>query len=291
MLLLDKRRPARNWIFINLSFIFQFILLTGGAYAPYAPCLEPPLIKSLLPSDLATLSDCADTVMGWHIANNLLLNTSKTEALVTGTRQQIAKLDQTGGIVVSGSIVPFAAKPHVLGVTLDSYLSLDDHVTVAVRACNYHLHALRHIRPLITRDATNTIACSIVCSWLDYCNIILYGVSDYNISRLQRVQNALARTVCATSYRSSATDLRRSLHRLPVQQRIAYKIAMTTFKARHHKQPAYLSQLIIDYHPSRPLRSMGNYLITIRRGHYVQWARTCSSSPDRELRPQVEHSV
>ena len=148
-------------------------------------------IKSLLPSDLATLSDCADAVMCWHIANNLLLNPSKTEALVTGTRQQIAKFDQTGGIVVSGSIVSFAAKLHVLGVTLNSYLSLDDHATGAVRACNYHLRALRHIRPLITRDAANTIACSIVCSRLDYCNTILYGVSDYNISRLQRVQMLL----------------------------------------------------------------------------------------------------
>ena len=178
--------------------------------------------------------------MGWQIANNLLLNPSKTEVLDTGTRQQIAKLHQTGGIVVSGSIVQFAAKLHVLGVTLDSYLSLDDHVTGAVRACNYHLRALRHILPLITRDAANTIACSIVCSRLDYCNTILYGVSDYNISRLQRVQNALARTVCAAPYRS-ATDLRRSLHWLPVQQRIAYKIAMTTFKVRRHKQPVYLS--------------------------------------------------
>ena len=212
--------------------------------------------------------------MGWHIANNLLLNPSKTEALVTGTRQQIVKLDQTGGIVVSESIVPFAAELHVLGVTLDSYLSLDDHVTGAVRACNYHLRALRHIRPLITCDAANTIACSIVCSRLDYCNTILYGVSDYNISRLQRVQNALARTVCFAPYRSSATDLRRSLHWLPVQQRIAYKIAMATFQMQHHKQPVYLSQLIVDYCPSRPLRSMGKDLLVVFKP-----------------RPQVEHSV
>ena len=164
--------------------------------------------------------------------------------------------------MVSGSIVPFAAKLHVLGVTLNSYMSLDDHVTGAVRACNYHLRALRHIRPLITRDAANTIACSIVCSRLDYCNTILYGVSD---SRLQRVQNALARTMCAAPYRSSATDLRRSLHWLPVQQRIAYKIAITTFKMRRHKQPVYLSQLIVYYCPSRPLRSMGKDLLVVPR--------------------------
>ena len=88
--------------------------------------------------------------------------------------------------MVSGSIVPFAAKLHVLGLTLDSNLSLDDHVTGTVHACNYHLRVLRHIRPLITPDAANTIACSIVCSRLDYCNIILYGVSDYNTSRLHR---------------------------------------------------------------------------------------------------------
>ena len=102
----------------------------------------------------------------------------QTEAIITGTYQQIAKFDQSLGINVSGTTVPFSSKLRVLGVTLDSRLSFDDHVTSVVRACNYHNRALRHIRHLIDRETANVIACSIVSSRLDYCNAILCGVTS-----------------------------------------------------------------------------------------------------------------
>lgn len=178
-----------------------------------------------------------------------------------GTRQHVTKFYKSSGLAVSDVVIPFVAKPKVLGVTLDSHLSFDDHITGVVRACNYHLRALHHIRHLIDREAANTMACSIVCSRLDYCNSVLYGVTDANIGRLQRVQNSLARVVYNAPYRSSATALRRTLHWLPIKERISYKIAMLTFKVRLHQQPTYLAELIVDYIPSWSLRSSGTNLL------------------------------
>ena len=131
--------------------------------------------------------------------------------------------------------------------TLDSDLSFDEHIIGVVRACNYHLCSLRHIRHLIDREAANAIACSIVGSRLDYCNSILFGITDKNICRLQRFQNSLARVVCGASYLSSTTALRRSLHWLPIKQRIDHKVATLTFKVWLRHQPVYLSEFIIDY--------------------------------------------
>ena len=145
------------------------------------------VIDAKSPTRLATLSSCADAVTGWHIRNNLLLNPTKIKAIITGTRQQIARLGRSGGVVVSGAVVPFGSTLCVLVVTLDSELSFDEHITGVVRACNYHLRALRHIRHLIDREAANAVACSIIGSRLDYCNSILFGITDKNICRLQRV--------------------------------------------------------------------------------------------------------
>ena len=121
---------------------------------------------------LATLSSCADAVTGWHIRNDILLNSTKTEAITTGTRQQIARLYRSGGVVVSGAVVPFGSTMRVLGVTRDSAISFDEHITGVVRVCNYHLRALRNIRHLIDREAANATACSIVGSRLDYCRYV-----------------------------------------------------------------------------------------------------------------------
>ena len=201
------------------------------------------------------LSACADAVTTWHIKNDLLLNPTKTEALVTGTPQQVTKIYQSVDIMVTGASVPFVNKIRVLEVTIDCELSFDDHITSVEWACNFHIWAMRHIRHLLNQDAANTIACSIVCSRLDYCNTVFNGAMSHNISRLQRVQNSLARVVCDAPYRSSATKLRRSLHWLPIAERITYKIAMLTFNVRLHHTRAYLAELVIDHTPSRSLRS------------------------------------
>ena len=161
---------------------------------------------------LVSLTSYADAVIGWYIKNDLLLNPRKTEALVAGPRQQVAKLNTSNGVGVFGSILPFSSKQRVLGMTLDELLTFDDHISGIVRACNYHLRALQHIRLLVAQDTANTIACSLVCARLDYCNAILYRVTKQNIGRLQRVQNPLAGVVCLPPYRSTASRLRRRLH-------------------------------------------------------------------------------
>ena len=59
---------------------------------------------------MENLSACADAVMAWYIRNDLLLNPNKTEALVMGTRQQLAKFDTSRGFAVSGTFIPFVCK-------------------------------------------------------------------------------------------------------------------------------------------------------------------------------------
>jgi len=52
----------------------------------------------------------------------------------------------SGGIDIAGTLVPFRDSVKLLGVTLDSALSMDQHVTEVVRSCNYHIRALPRIR-------------------------------------------------------------------------------------------------------------------------------------------------
>ena len=99
-------------------------------------------------------------------------------------------------------------------------------------------------------DTANTLACSIVATRLDYCNAVLYGVTNKNILRLQRMQNSLAMVVCAAPYRCPSAPLG-YLHRLPVAQRIIHKVAALTFKTRLHRQPTYLYDLLHNYIPWR----------------------------------------
>ena len=80
----------------------------------------------------------------------------------------------TPGVMVAGAHVKFSDAVKLLGVTLDSALTFDKHITDITRCCYYHIRALRHIHPSLTLDTAKTISASIVGSRLDYCNSVLY---------------------------------------------------------------------------------------------------------------------
>ena len=69
--------------------------------------------------------------------------------------------------------------------------------------------------------------------------------------------------VCNAPYRSPSVPLLKSLHWLPIEQRIEYKIATMTYKLRLHHQPSYLFELINDYKPVRCLRSSSSALMKL----------------------------
>jgi len=174
----------------------------------------------------------------------LLLNPAKTEAVFFGTQ-----LNTSQGTDVAGTHIQFADAVKLLGVTLDSTLSFDKHVTDVVRQCYYHIRALKHIRPLLTLEASKIFAVSIVGSKLDYCNCVLDGISQSrpNIDKLQRVQNVLAQVTVQAPWSVSAIDLRLDLHRLPIRQSVIYELYVLTHKALYTGQPYYLADFIQPY--------------------------------------------
>jgi len=131
------------------------------------------LYMSLRPQYCVTipsLEQCAIDVSRWFTENALLLNPTKTEAVMFGTSRRLRQVPSTPGVLVAGAYVTFSDAVKLLGVTLDSALTFDKHITNVTRCCHYQIRAMRHIRPLLTLDTAKTIAASIVGSRLDYCN-------------------------------------------------------------------------------------------------------------------------
>ena len=108
-------------------------------------------------------------------------------------------------------------------------MSFDKQVSETCKACHFHIRALRHIRASRTTQASRTIAVAIVGSRLDYCNSLLAGTFISNLTRLQRVQNALARVAAQKPRFCHNTPVLSDLHWLSIRHRISFKIAKFTF--------------------------------------------------------------
>ena len=98
---------------------------------------------------------------------------------------------------------------------------------------------------------------------LDYCNFLLAGTSVSNLSRLQLVQNTLARVVAQKSRFDHIMPVLSELHWLPVRHRINFKIAAITHTVLQSQQPSYLAALIPRYAPVRSLRSSSSLSICV----------------------------
>ena len=97
--------------------------------------------------------------------------------------------------------------------------------------------------------------CAFVLSRLDYCNSLLAGCPKYLLSKLQNVQNNAVRLIFRTTRSVHVTPMLHSLHWLPIEQRIEYKLSLLCFKIISHQAPIYLLELLHLYTPSRQLRS------------------------------------
>ena len=110
----------------------------------------------------------------------------------------------------------------------------------------------------LSMNATKTLVQAFISCHLDYCNSLLYGISDGLLQRLQSVQNAAARLVTGARSSDHITPVLRQLHWLPVRQRVAFKIA--GFVHQSGGAPSYLADdchLLSDA-GRRPLRSHSN---------------------------------
>ena len=94
--------------------------------------------------------------------------------MILGTSAQLKSAAAVTTVDVAGSPLPAASQIKSLGVIIDSYLRFDRQAAAVAKACNYHIHALRHVRKLLTDETARTVACSIAAR-LDYCNAVLYG--------------------------------------------------------------------------------------------------------------------
>ena len=208
-----------------------------------------------LPSTILCIEKCVSDIKTWMLSNKLQMNEDKTEVLLV-TPKRVAKSEPFPEFMnINGTSVKFCPSLRNLGITLDSTLSLHQHILNVCRGAFLELRRINSIRNFLTTDAVKTLVCSLVLSRVDYCNSLLAGLPQCHLKKIQYVQNAAARLIFRAPKSDHVSSLLQKLHWLPISCRIEHKISSLCYNSLSGTGPQYLSDLTQVYTSCRCLRS------------------------------------
>jgi len=126
----------------------------------------------------------------------------------------------------------------MFGVSIDSELTMKEHVAKIAAACLYHIRRLRQVRRRVGQEVTQQLVLALVMSRLDYCNSVLAELPTstlvFGLSRSDHVTPTLIQ-----------------LHWLPVSYRIRFKLCCLVHAIHYGRSPAYLTETVQSVGASR----------------------------------------
>ena len=161
--------------------------------------------------------------------NKLKLNPDKTEFLLIGNQRQRSKYLSLFPIELLGVETYPAKSARNLGVIFDKNFNFRSHISAICSSCIYHIRDLWRIRRHLNLNSAKLLANALVSSRFDYCNSLLSGIAETDLTKLQRVLNRLTRVVTKSPPFTCSIPLLRSLHWLPVKYRVHFKICLLTY--------------------------------------------------------------
>ena len=205
---------------------------------------DTQLYISFTPAEISRslniLSSTFNNITSWMNHNKLLLNPSKTEFLLIGTKQQRLKFSNLSALTFGDTSIPVSSSARNLGFIFDSDMSFSNQINSVCKSCHFHIRDLRRIRHLLSLSTATLLANSLVSSKLDCCISLYTGISNHNLNKLQIIQNSLARAITFTSKRQHIKPVLKELHWLPIKERIDCKICLLAYKTLQTHQPVYL---------------------------------------------------
>ena len=179
----------------------------------------------------------------WINLNMLKLNGDKTEFIMFGMTQQLVKIDRID-INISGTTIQTVESVHNLGYFMDYFMKNSHYINKIIVGLYGLLKDVRSIYFHINQDTVKILIQALVLSKLNYCNSLLSGSAQFELDKLQRVQNMACRVVYNFRKYDHVTANVRNLHWLWICECISYKRALLMFKINKKEVPKYLCDLV-----------------------------------------------
>ena len=141
-------------------------------------------------SAIHRLQSCVSDIKLRSASNGMKLNDDKTEILHFTNKFRMCP--QIDSVFLGSSTIATVETARNLGIITDRFLTMSKHVSNICKAASFALHKIGTLRQFLSQAATENLVHALIMPRIDFCNSLLYGLSDMQISKLQRIQNSAA---------------------------------------------------------------------------------------------------
>lgn len=198
-------------------------------------------------SDLHTLKlNLQEALFSLHIwckQNGMLLNTEKTKVMIITTRQKRIHIDESIlTLSYNGTELNLTTADKILGVNIDANLTWNEHFNFICKKISTYIWLLSRIQHFINYEHKVIFYNAYIHPHFNYCNIIWGNSSNYNMSKIVKLQKRACKIILGNEY-SSFEDAKSRLSILSFEQSMFVNKAKIMFKVTHSLLPKYICEL------------------------------------------------
>ena len=183
----------------------------------------------------------------WYEKNRLALHPTKTKFMFIGSRDQIRINLDPLPFYFKGNFVDKCDDAKYLGLIMEPNLSWNKQVANVVRKLNHQASILKNLSSVCSTNLLLTYYRAFIQPRIDY-GITLWGCTSlYNINKVQRVQNRIARRILNNYDYENARglELLKQLKIPNITERRDYFLTKITFQSIHGLNPTYLNDAVL----------------------------------------------
>ena len=151
---------------------------------------------------------------------------------------QFRTASELPSVNIGGAEIESSSSAKDLDVIIDNHLRMRKHICIICRSASYGIYKIGKLRKYLNQDWIERLVHAFVISRIDCNNSLLYGLPASDIGPLQRIQNAAARLVTGTRRHEHISPILKSLHWLPVYNRIIFKLLLLAYTTKHRLFPS-----------------------------------------------------
>ena len=200
-------------------------------------------VQKDIPTIKTNLQRALDCLKEWCRQNGMILNTEKTKIMLLSTRQKRLHIDESILSLTYDNIdLQITTGDKILGINIDQNLQWINHFHAVCKKVSSYIWLLSRISSYLSTEYRLLFYKAYIVPHLNNCNIIWGNSSNYNVSRITKLQKRACNIILGNGY-TDFEGAKSVLNVLSFEESLFLNKAKIMYKIAKNIIPPYICDL------------------------------------------------